>query len=340
MPIGYSFFLLFVVVALVIAAAAAAASSSYPPPQQTFTASKYTRFSPRDIVGKSRMGVIDVQFTAADGSKDYIQMKRLDLVGDAKERGFAHGALLARQIEYFLGPQMDKYLAQQGPILDFSKFPADMQEKLLQLQQKLEPIALPKMFKAAMSYVWEIEEPFTPHYLIDEMNSIAEGMCSVLGGGCNPDEWSQKIKQLNMLPEVIKMACTIVGAWGPATSSHNLLQLRALDFGGGPWANNTIIQVHRGDPANPDHAFVSVSWPAFVGVITGVAQNGVGISEKVWEVTGMDGMQPGTFEGEADIFVLRDMLQFAKTKAEAETIVTNAKRTWAIWSGKLMDIYK
>ena len=28
--------------------------------------------------------------------------------------------------------------------------------------------------------------------------------------------------------------------------------------------------------------FAMVSWPGFVGAVTGIAQNGVGISEKVW----------------------------------------------------------
>ena len=60
--------------------------------------------------------------------------------------------------------------------------------------------------------------------------------------------------------------------------------MRALDFGPGPFPNNTVVFVHRADPSNPDHAFVSVGFPAFVGVITGVAQNGIGVSEKVWEV--------------------------------------------------------
>ena len=54
--------------------------------------------------------------------------------------------------------------------------------------------------------------------------------------------------------------------------------------GGGPFANNSVLFVHRNDPANPEHAFASIGWPSFVGAITGVAQNGIGISEKVWEV--------------------------------------------------------
>eukprot|EP00666_Eupelagonemidae_sp_cell4sb_P006027 gene6027-4196_t len=40
-----------------------------------------------------------------------------------------------------------------------------------------------------------------------------------------------------MLPELIRMSCTMFGAWGSATPTGNLTQLRALDFGSGPFAN-------------------------------------------------------------------------------------------------------
>ena len=44
-------------------------------------------------------------------------------------------------------------------------------------------------------------------------------------------------------------------------------------------------------------------------------------------------MQPGKYNGEADVFVLRDILQYSKTKADAEAYMANAKRTFAIWVG-------
>ena len=83
------------------------------------------------------------------------------------------------------------------------------------------------------------------------------------------------------------MACTMFGAWGSATPDGGLIQLRALDFGGGPFANHTIVFVHRNsgsgsgsDPAAQDaRAFASVFFPGYVGAITGVAQSGIGISE-------------------------------------------------------------
>ena len=71
-----------------------------------------------------------MQYTNVAGEADYVKMLRLDLSGDAKERGFAHGALLTHEIVRFIGPEMDKYIA-QGVVsnLDFiSKFPPKMQK--------------------------------------------------------------------------------------------------------------------------------------------------------------------------------------------------------------------
>ena len=75
------------------------------------------------------------------------------------------------------------------------------------------------------------------------------------------------------------MACTAFGAWGPATSTGKLIQNRALDFGGGPFGNYSIVTVYRG--SDLERSFMSLSFPGFVGVITGISQNGIGISEKV-----------------------------------------------------------
>lgn len=62
------------------------------------------------------------------------------------------------------------------------------------------------IFDCGTLQVWEKEAKYVPQNLIDEMDGIAEGVCSVLGSSCNTTEWSNNVKQLNMLPEVIRMA--------------------------------------------------------------------------------------------------------------------------------------
>lgn len=310
-------------------------STDYPAPPQTFLAKDFTKWSDKDVSG-SRKAEIDVEFTAADGTADFIKYVRLDLIGTPYQRGFAHGSLISYQIAEFIGPAMDRYFASAVLNIDISQFPSQYQ-KALTILKDLGKVAAPRLFHKALEFVWEIEKPFTPQYLIDEMNGIADGMCSIFGDGCDPQEWAQKLYAFNMFPELVRMACTAYGAWGDATVNNGngggLIQLRALDFGGGPFAKNTVLSVHRGDPSNPDHAFATVSFPGFVGVITGVSQTGIGISQKVWEVTDMDGLQPGTFQGEADCFVLREILEKSQTREEAEAFIQAAKRNWAIWVG-------
>eukprot|EP01034_Spumella_vulgaris_P028698 gene28698-35600_t len=53
--------------------------------------------------------------------------------------------------------------------------------------------------------------------------------------------------------------------------------------------------------------------------------SGVGISEKCWMVVIT---RSKNYEGEADVFVLRDLLQHSKNKAEAEAYIQSVKRTW------------
>ena len=93
----------------------------------------------------------------------------------------------------------------------------------------------------------------------------------------------------------------------------------------------TVVTTHH-DPAK-DTAFVSVGFPGFVGVITGISQSGIGISEKVWVTNEKRSIQAGSYEGEADIFVLRDILENSKTRADAVEYLENIPRAWAMWIG-------
>lgn len=324
-------------VLLLAVLAVAFAQTEFPEPPPTFQAAEFTKWDEDFTVAKSRRSTIDVRFTAADGSPDAIQMKRLDLVGDAKERGFAHGALLADDIVDFTGKKLDDYIASMVTDFDVSELPEFVQ-KIIKGAEKLgHGKVVPWAFREAMQAVWNKEENNVSQALKDEINGIAEGMCFALGEHCNQDKMVKQLRAVNMLPELIRMSCTAFGAWGKARSQDakgSLLQLRALDFGSGPFANYTVIQTHRGDPNNADNAFVNVAFPGFVGAITGVSQNGIGISEKVWMTSGTKkDLLPGNYQGEPDTFVLRNILEFSKTKEEATQYMQNAKRTWAMWVG-------
>ena len=166
------------------------------------------------------------------------------------------------------------------------------------------------------------------------MDAMVAGICHTFGAKCNVTVMVDTIHRMNMLPELIRMACTMFGAWGPATPDGKLTQIRALDFGSGPFSNFTVLGVYRSQEEG-SRAFATVMYPGMVGAITGVAQDGIGISEKVWMTYDCNPscLQPGHYDGEPDVFVLRDILQQAKNRQEAETYMKSAARTFAIFVG-------
>jgi hypothetical protein len=312
-------------------------ATEYKPAPPTLEAKDYTSW--KSLVNGCRRAEIYADVPTSLDPNDSIKMIRLDLVGDAKSRGYCHGYLLAEEIVEFTGPQLDKFYASEVlnlKLLNLSAFPEPLQKILGGLRKGL-AIEAPKAFNDAMAWVWEKEKSYVPSYLIDEIAGIAQGMCDKLSKAhiaCDPEAWAIKIQNLNMLPELIRMTCTAFGAWGEATATKDtLVQLRALDFGEGPWVNYTVVAVHRGIPNNNGNSFVSVSFPAFVGVITGISSRGVGISEKVWENYNKFDLQPGSYDGEADVFVLRDILEKSLTKADAEAYINKVQRSWGIWAG-------
>lgn len=314
-------------IAVATVTAGAVKETIYPVPAATYEASDHTVWSDKE--GKSKRGTTQVNFVN-DGNDDAVSLIRLDLVGNAYERGFAYGKLLNKEIREFIGPKMDQYYIQMVMRLDFTGFPERIQ-KVLQILQLKGATHAPEVFKTAMAWVWNSEKDFVPTYVNDEINGMANGMCAASSAGCNVTEWIEAIQTVNMLPELVKMACTAYGAWGSATPDGGLVQLRALDFGGGPFVNYTIIAVYRDD--KEFNSFATVTFPGMVGIITGVSQSGLGISQKVWTTYEDPDMKPGSYVGEADIFVLRDLLQNIHTKEEALAYVNSVTRTWGIWIG-------
>lgn len=77
-----------------LAAVGTIAAVDYPVPNPTFEASQYTKWS--STVNGSKKARVNVPFTAADGSSDFIDIFRLDLVGNDYERGYAHGYLMTK----------------------------------------------------------------------------------------------------------------------------------------------------------------------------------------------------------------------------------------------------
>jgi len=185
----------------------------------------------------------------------------------------------------------------------------------------------------ALQYVYNTQHNYLPQYVLDEFRGIAIGVCAgqPSDAACDVDKLTQTTAHVNMLPELIKMQCSMMGAWGDATADGGLVQMRTLDFGEGPFANVSTMLVHHPTESS-SNPFVNVGFPGFVGAVTGWSSK-IGMSEKLWLVSGAKGTQPGTYKGTADAIVIREMLETAPDTQGAIDIARAANRTWAIFLG-------
>ncbi len=104
-----------------------------------------------------------------------------------------------------------------------------------------------------------VTKKFTPKRFINELYGISDG------SGTSFNE----LIQINMIPEYTRAGCSILGAWGKATTKGQMIHLRALDWDSqNPMSNfPTIVQYDFKEAGS--HPFVNIGWPAFIGSLTG-----------------------------------------------------------------------
>ena len=264
---------------------------------------------------------------------DALPFSVLHLFGNARERGEAHGRLMSAQLIRFAGPEMEAFYREYVGSIDLNGMPAWLQAAIRLLLPTAEKAA-PAIFELALGWLEGEQRKYnkaSAANFYDEMGGIAHGACAAAADeACDEERLYRRVVHLNMLPDLIRMQCSMLGAYGSATADGHLVQLRALDFGGGPFANNSVLIVHH--PASPEAAppFAALSFPGFVGVVTGFSRS-VALSEKVNDIHG-GGTPPGSYKGQATSFVIRDMLD-AASKEEAHAIAEKATRTWGVWLG-------
>ncbi len=134
-------------------------------------------------------------------------------------------------------------------------------------------------FHAVFSPSFTPSTPNSPQHFFDEIQGFADG------AGVD----ASVIIHLNMIPELVKAACSMLGAWGPATSKSTagLVQLRALDWGldsplvrfhqltvyqPPPLTSTPLLRIkypfYRYHPSDGTRSFATMGWTGFVGAIT------------------------------------------------------------------------
>ncbi|CAF2136472.1 unnamed protein product [Rotaria magnacalcarata] len=244
--------------------------------------------------------------------------------GTPYDMGFALGKLMSKEITELV-PAYFEYLYEQV-------------EEILKIVPKFIAKWIADLGLAgALDLTYEITHPYTPPWFDDEIRGVADG------SGVD----MVKIRQVNMLPEMIKAACTVLGAWGDSVIGSTLLHVRALDWDDkAPIAKYATITVYHPNASyqgysdhfhdyykqhNPQsHAFANFGYPGLIGSLGAYSEASIALGEKVWitkesDITSRFG-NPWTY-------VLRDVVQFANSVDTALTMMANAQRTCSIHLG-------
>jgi len=137
------------------------------------------------------------------------------------------------------------------------------------------------------------------------------------------------VVRVHMFPELIKAACTMIGAWGPASKNGGLVQLRALDWAtNGPFQQFPALIVYH-PKSNSSNTFAIFGFTGFIGALSGVSNVPLGICEKVW----LSYNGSSSRSGIPWHFMLRDILQWDRSVDDAINRVNSVERTCSIFIG-------
>ena len=229
------------------------------------------------------------------------------LYGTPNEMGYALGSLLKPEINELIS--------------GFYEYVKQMIEPYIhKLPKALQDVIQKYGVASALDLTAKWTAPFTPPHFIDEMKGIAEG--------ANIDY--KEILRIAMFPELIKAACSALGAWGKATENvdNTLVVLRALDWGtSGMFQKYPVLSIYHPNE-NDGHAFSTLSWAGFTGSLTGYSSK-VSITEKYW----FNYKGKSTRKGIPWNFLFRDILQYDDNIEMAMKRVEQATRTCSVFLG-------
>jgi len=230
------------------------------------------------------------------------------LYGTPYDMGVAQGVLLKQQIlemysEFWT--YMEEQVDASNPLFKY-------------IPEFLRKIIEDSGVEAALEYEALITRDFVSQSFSEEIQGLADAL------GLS----HSFVLRVAMFPELIKAACSIMGAWGKATTDGGLLHLRALDWGTeNPFRRFAVVHVYHPNAGN-GHAFAQLGWTGLIGALTGYSPY-VGAGEKVWiHYNGTDARA-----GIPWTFVFRDMLQFDKSVEESISRLHNAHRTCSVFLG-------
>jgi len=166
----------------------------------------------------------------------------------------------------------------------------------------------------AIDAIWKnYEKHMRPEY-VEELRGLADGSGEDLTA----------IERVSAVPDISEWHCSFFAASGPATKNHETIQIRALDYttvvGIQKYPALVVVQPKDGVP------FVNVGWCANCGMVTGMNEAGIAMSEigDNWD------MRTDDLNGRPLNYVIREVVQFSKNLPAAVASVQNAPRTTSL----------
>jgi len=175
------------------------------------------------------------------------------------------------------------------------------------------PAMMQKMNKTPQQVdeVYQRQERFIPQPFLDEMQGLADGAGVTL----------EEVQRLNTIPDLSEYHCTYFAAWGSAVADGHLYQIRALDYEmEAGIQRHPVLLVYVPKEGN---GFVNVTWAGFIGVVSGMNERKLAVSE----IGDNFGPKQETLDGEPMPFLLREILQYCDTLDQATRLIQNSKRT-------------
>lgn len=166
--------------------------------------------------------------------------------GTPYEMGFAQGQLVGSEIKVFY-----------QEVIAWAE--AAVKEEFPYLPSFLVKIIVEFGVEVALEATYAMTESYIPDYYFEEMQGLADA-----SGIAYMD-----IVRINLIPELLKAHCSMVGAWGKAVNplGHNstLYQLRALDWAvNGPFQKYASLVVYHPSAAN-SNAFANFGFLGLLG---------------------------------------------------------------------------
>lgn len=171
--------------------------------------------------------------------------------GTPRERGHAHGYLLAEDIVRLL----DGYLKE-----------AEVTGGVEAYQRRLPHLG--------RTFVVQ------PRYE-EELRGVAEGIAAHLGPKAIVPSLGraigyEDILAINCIPDSARMGCSSFAAWGPLTKDGGTISGRNLDWHRIAALRGTeVVIANTSEPASGAIGWVSITWPGFIGCSTGMNATGV-----------------------------------------------------------------